>query len=390
MMLNSIIKNFQRIRGTGLGSVAPVLFALAAIWIYFGFAEPAFLSGRNFYYLFMQSAVVGTLAVGITVVLILGDIDLSVAATSGVCAAILAVLSTNFGLSPTLACFCAILAGIIMGLVQGVLAAWVRIPSFVVTLAGLLGFQGLMLKILGIHGAINVRDPFIRGITTTNFTPVLGWIGFLISLLIFVWILYRNNKNRRKMGLELTPFLSQFGKIVFFAVLAGSAVATLNSYRGIPLVVFLLLGITFFINWLTKSTPFGRSLFAVGGNAESARRAGISIQSVRVAAFGIVGGMAAIGGIIGASRYASVSFNAFAGGPLLLEAIGAAVIGGTSLFGGRGSVWNAILGALVIGSLGNGLDLSGASAADKLMFSGGILLLAVSIDALSRRDQSKE
>jgi len=248
----------------------------------------------------------------------------------------------------------------------------------------------LMLKILGIHGAINVRDPFIRGITTTNITPVLGWIGFLISLLIFVWILYRNNKNRRKMGLELAPFLSQFGKIVFFAVLAGSAVATLNSYRGIPLVVFLLLGITFFINWLTKSTPFGRSLFAVGGNAESARRAGISIQSVRVAAFGIVGGMAAIGGIIGASRYASVSFNAFAGGPLLLEAIGAAVIGGTSLFGGRGSVWNAILGALVIGSLGNGLDLSGASAADKLMFSGGILLLAVSIDALSRRDQSKE
>ena len=390
MMLNSTVNRLKRLRGTRLGSFAPVLLALAAIWIYFGFSEPAFLSGRNFYYLFMQSAVVGTLAVGITIVLIIGDIDLSVAATSGVCAAILAVLSTNLGISAPIACMSAIAAGIIMGLVQGVLAAWVRIPSFVVTLAGLLGFQGLMLKILGIHGAINVRDPFIRGITTINLTPVMGWIGFLISILFFVWIIFRNHKNRQKMGLELTPLFSDFGKIVFFIVLAGSAVATLNSYRGIPLLVILLLGITFLLSWITTSTPFGRSLFAVGGNAESARRAGISIQGVRVAAFGIVGGMAAIGGIIGASRYASVSFNAFAGGPLLLEAIGAAVIGGTSLFGGRGSVWNAILGALVIGSLGNGLDLSGASAADKLMFSGGILLLAVSIDALSRSNQSSK
>lgn len=134
----------------------------------------------------------------------------------------------------------------------------------------------------------------------------------------------------------------------------------------------------------TTSTPFGRSLFAVGGNAESARRASFNVQRIRVAAFALVGLMAAIGGIVGASRYASVSFNAFAGGPLLLEAIGAAVIGGTSLFGGRGSVWNAILGALVIGSLGNGLDLSGAAAADKLMVSGAILLVAVTIDAFSR------
>ena len=163
-----------------------------------------------------------------------------------------------------------------------------------------------------------------------------------------------------------------------------AAVATLNSYRGVPILVVLLVGITALLGWITTSTPFGRSIFAVGGNAESARRVGMNVKRIRVAAFGIVGLMAAIGGIVGASRYASVSFNAFAGGPLLLEAIGAAVIGGTSLFGGRGSVWNALLGALVIGSLGNGLDLSGASAADKLMFSGAILLLAVAIDAVSR------
>ena len=171
---------------------------------------------------------------------------------------------------------------------------------------------------------------------------------------------------------------------MFFGGLLIAAVATLNLYKGVPLLVVLLIGLTGTLGWVTTSTPFGRSLFAVGGNAESARRVGMNVQHIRVAAFAIVGMMAAIGGIVGASRYASVSFNAFAGGPLLLEAIGAAVIGGTSLFGGRGSVWNAILGALVIGSLGNGLDLSGASAADKLMFSGAILLLAVAIDAVSR------
>ena len=175
-----------------------------------------------------------------------------------------------------------------------------------------------------------------------------------------------------------------------FAALAAGAVATLNAYRGVPLVVILLLGITLLLGWVTTSTPFGRALFAVGGNAETARRVGFPIRRIRIAAFAIVGVMAAVGGIVGASRYASVSFNAFAGGPLLLEAIGAAVIGGTSLFGGRGSVWNAILGALVIGSLGNGLDLSGASAADKLMFSGGILIAAVSLDALSRRARARE
>ena len=173
-------------------------------------------------------------------------------------------------------------------------------------------------------------------------------------------------------------------KITFFGTLMLATVATLNSYRAVPLLIVLLVAITGCVGWITTSTPYGRSLFAVGGNPESARRVGMNIQRIRVSAFAVVGLMAAIGGIFGASRYGSVSYTAFAGGSLLLESIGAAVIGGTSLFGGRGSVWNAILGALVIGSLGNGLDLSGASAADKLMFSGAILLLAVAIDAISR------
>jgi D-xylose transport system permease protein len=180
-----------------------------------------------------------------------------------------------------------------------------------------------------------------------------------------------------------SPFVA-WGQVVFVAILLFSTVLVLNNYRSVPLMVVLLVAATALTGWVTTSTPFGRSIFAVGGNSESARRVGMNVKRIRVAAFGIVGLLAALGGIFGASRYGSVSYTAFAGGSLLLESIGAAVIGGTSLFGGRVSVWNAILGALVIGSLGNGLDLSGASAADKLMFSGAILLLAVAIDAISR------
>ena len=374
---------FRQLRDTRFGSFLPVLLALVAIWVYFGLTQPAFLSPRNFYFLFMQSAVVGTIAVGITIVLLLGDIDLSAAATAGVCAALLAVLIVA-GVPGWVACIIAMILGTVMGTAQGLLVAYIGIPSFVVTLAGLLGFQGLMLKILGIQGAINMRDPIVRGLTTVALPPALGWVLAAACLIVFAAVLLRGQRRRRERKLELESSAALWGQVVFFAVLTLGAVATLNSYKGVPLLVVVLIGITALLGWITTSTPFGRSLFAVGGNAESARRVGMDVKRIRVAAFGIVGLMAAIGGIVGASRYASVSFNAFAGGPLLLEAIGAAVIGGTSLFGGRGSVWNAILGALVIGSLGNGLDLSGASAADKLMFSGGILILAVAVDALSR------
>ncbi|MEM7047345.1 MAG: ABC transporter permease [Pseudomonadota bacterium] len=387
--LTNVRQTLQKMRESQFGPFIPVLVALVAIWLYFGITEPVFLSPRNFYFLFMQSAVVGTLAVGVTVVLLLGDIDLSVAAVSGVCAAAMAVLITNMGISAPLACLIAVFIGTALGFIQGLIIAYIGVPSFVVTLAGLLGFQGLMLKVLGIHGAVNMNHPFVRGLTTITLPASLGWGIAIAGIVLLALAVWRTRTVRTRLGLDVDPMIALVGRVAFFAILTFGAVFTLNAYRGVPLLVILLLGLTALLGWVTTSTPFGRSLFAVGGNAESARRVGISIQKVRIAAFAIVGLMAAIGGIVGASRYASVSFNAFAGGPLLLEAIGAAVIGGTSLFGGRGSVWNAILGALVIGSLGNGLDLSGASAADKLMFSGGILLLAVSLDAVTSGEAAK-
>jgi len=395
----SFVDRLRMMRETRFGAFVPVLLALAAIWLYFGLAMPVwehasdpssdgvrliFLSPRNIYNLFMQSAVIATLAVGITVVLLLGDIDLSAAATAGVCAALLGVLVLA-GVPGLLACVIVMGVGMMMGAAQGLLIAYIGIPSFVVTLAGLLGFQGLMQKILP-TGNLNVGDPFVRGIARVLLPD---WLGLMLGGALVAWVvftLFGRQSKRRSLGLEFDSTGALWGQIAFFATVVFAAVITLNAYRSVPLLIVLLVGLTALVGWITTSTPFGRSIFAVGGNSESARRVGMEVKRIRVAAFAIVGLLAAIGGIFGASRFGSVSYTAFAGGSLLLESIGAAVIGGTSLFGGRGSVWNAILGALVIGSLGNGLDLSGASAADKLMFSGAILLLAVAIDALSRAD----
>lgn len=397
----SLTDRLRMMRQTQFGAFVPVLLALAAIWGYFGLAAPLweywndadadsirfiFLSPRNIYNLFMQSAVVATLAVGITVVLLLGDIDLSAAATAGVCAALLGVLVLA-GVPGWVACLIVMGVGIVMGTAQGLLVAYIGIPSFVVTLAGLLGFQGLMQKILP-TGNLNVSDPFVRGFARMLLPDAWGWALGVVCVLIFAALSLRKQAARRARNLEVDGPVAVWGQILFFGILILATVATLNSYRSVPLLLILLVAITALLGWVTTATPYGRAIFSVGGNPESARRVGMNVKRIRVSAFAIVGLLAAIGGIFGASRYGSVSYTAFAGGSLLLESIGAAVIGGTSLFGGRGSVWNAILGALVIGSLGNGLDLSGASAADKLMFSGAILLLAVAIDAVSRADSA--
>ena len=374
----------QRLRADDLGQFVPVLVSLLAIWTFFSLTQDAFLSPRNIHFLLLQSAVVATLAVGVTIVLLIGDIDLSIAAVAGVAAAILAVLITNMGVSPYLAIAAALAVGTALGLMQGLIIAYIGIPSFVVTLAGLLGFQGLMLKVLGTQGAINVRDPFIRSLTTVTIPNWLGWVFAGLLILLATLVLFRLNRQRFKRGLEGLQARPLFARIAIFAILILAGTATLNAYLGVPLLMLILGTVIAALWWLTTSTPFGRYLFAIGGSRETARRVGIPVLGVRVAAFGLVGLVVGFGGIVGASRFASVSFNAFAGGPLLLEAIGAAVIGGTSLFGGRGSVWNAVLGALVISSLGNGLDLSGATAADKLMVSGAILLLAVALDAFTR------
>jgi len=367
--------------------VLPVVLALVAIWTYFAIDEPLFLSSRNITNLLLQAAVVGTLALGITIVLLLGEIDLSVAAVAGVSAAVMArMIQDGWSVGAVLAA--ALLTGIAIGALQGFFVAVARVPSFVVTLAGLLGFQGLMLAVLGNNGAINVDQPFIRGLTTTYLTPAAGYVLTAVALLVYALTQLRQQAQRRAAGLAAAPASVLLLRVAVVAVVALLAIASLNSYAGLPLIVVLVLALCGLLNWVLQRTRYGRYIYAVGGSPEAARRAGISLVGIRMSAFMLLGLVTALGGIFGASRYASVSFNAFAGGTLLLQAIGAAVIGGTSMFGGRGRVTNALLGALVIGSLSNGLDLKGADSATKLMFSGAILLLAVTIDALSRRGRS--
>ena len=379
----------HRLLSDDIGQFAPVMLALLGIWAYFAATEPAFLSARNMHFLFLQSAVVATLAVGITVVLIIGEMDLAIAIISGVAAAVLAVLLLDHGVPTVPALLACLAAGALLGFTQGMIIAYVGIPSFVVTLAGLLGFQGVMQKVLGRSGAVNVDNPVVRGLATVTLPDWLGWTIAAVLVVIIAAIVAAVAARRKRRGLEAQSGGALLLRIVCFAAPITAMVATLNAYRGVPLLLLLLFVVATLLWCITAFTPFGRYLFAIGGNAESARRAGIPVNKIRVAAFALAGLFAGIGGIVAASRYASVSFNVFAGGPLLLEAIGAAVIGGTSLFGGRGSIWNAVLGALVIGSLGNGLDLSGAGAAEKLMFSGGILLIAVSIDAVTRGGAQK-
>ena len=272
------------------------------LWEYFGDPDAdsirfIFLSPRNIYNLFMQSALIATLAVGITVVLLLGDIDLSAAATAGVCAALLGVLVLA-GVPGWIACIVVMGVGIVMGAAQGLLVAYIGIPSFVVTLAGLLGYQGLMQKILP-TGNLNVGDPFVRSITRILIPELWSWALGAACILVFGFMVLRQQSQRKARNLEQDSNATTWGQIVFFAVLIVAAIATLNSYRSVPLLVVLLVGLTALVGWVTTSTPFGRAIFAAGGNAESARRVGMNVRRIRVAAFGIVGLLAAIGGVFG-------------------------------------------------------------------------------------------
>ena len=376
----------DRLRHGELGPL-PVILGLAVIWAYFYATNPVFLSSRNLYFLFLQIAVVGTVAVGIVLVLLLGEIDLSVAAVAGVCAAVMAVLNVRHGWTAVVAIAAALALGALIGAVNGFFLAVVGIPSFVVTLAALLGFQGLMLKVLGTTGTQNVNDPTIRGLATTVLPNTVGWLIAAAVTAGFALTLVLGRVRRTRAGLPVGGIGGMVARIAVVAAVVAFAVYKLNDYRGVPLAGLILVGIVGVFVFVTTRTRFGRYIYAVGGNAEAARRAGIDVRGIRIAVFALASMLAATAGVIGTARYASVSYNAFAGSSLLLEAIAAAVIGGTSLFGGRGTVWSALLGALVIGSLSNGLDLTNATSATKLVVEGIILLAAVTVDAISRKSR---
>ncbi len=360
-----------------------VLIVLAVIWAIFQSQEDRFLSATNLTNLLLQITAIGLVSVGVVLVLLLGEIDLSVGAVSGLCAAVMAVLSVKHGWSPYLAIAAAVLVGTAIGCFQGSVFTQFGVPSFVVTLAGLLAWQGAQLEVLGTTGTINITDPKITGLTSTFYEGATGWAIAIVGIAIYAAVSLLTWRRKSAAGLRVQPLGALVLRLALATVAILIAVAVLNDDRGVPLAALILVGFVILFQYITTKTTFGRHIFAVGGNDEASRRAGIKVKRIRVVVFMIASSMAAIGGIMAASRLLAVNQSSGAGDFLLL-AIAGPVIAGTSLFGGRGSVWTALLGALVIGSISNGMDLLALESSVKFMVTGAVLLIAVIIDALAR------
>jgi D-xylose transport system permease protein len=373
----------RRLAEGDLGSLRVVL-VLVVIWTIFTIANDRFLTAVNLTNLALQIAAVGTISVGVVLVLLLGEIDLSVGAVSGLAAAVTATLSVKSGWGAWPAILAGLAVGATIGLLQGSLATRLGIPSFVVTLAGLLGWQGALLAVLGNEGTININDPGITDLAGTFFSDLAGWLVAVACIAAIVISTLGRRRRRLAAGLEVEPVATLALRVGAAAAGILATVAIVNADRGLPLALVILVGLVVLFQGVTTRTTFGKHVFAVGGNAEAARRAGINVARVRTIVFVLTSTLAAFGGILAASRLLAVNQSS-GSGDLLLLAIAGPVIAGVSLFGGRGSVWGALLGALVIGSISNGMDLLALESSVKFMVTGGVLLAAVALDAIGRQ-----
>jgi D-xylose transport system permease protein len=385
-----------RIRGGDIGSL-PAALGLVGLCIIFSVARPTFFSAGNFANLFQQGAQVTLIAMGMVFVLLLGEIDLSAGYASGVGAAVLAILLSDHGWPWYAAIAGALATGLVIGFVLGVLVSKVGIPSFVVTLAAFLGFQGLLLLLLKGGTTQSVRDETVIAIANSNMSVRLSWALAIGALVAYAVAQLARLRGRAVRALVSDPLGIVLARIVGVAALVLAAVAVLTaersnnpfliSVRGVPIVVPLVAALLVVWMFVLQRTTFGRHVYAVGGNTEAARRAGIDVDRIRISVFMIGSFMAAVGGIVAASRANSVDPNT-GGSNVLLYAVGAAVIGGTSLFGGKGRIIDAVIGGAVIAVIDNGMGLMGFSSGQKFIFTGVVLLVAASIDAVSRRRAS--
>ena len=365
-----------------------VAIVLALIWIIFQSQNDAFLTSFNLTNLMLQIAGVGTISIGVVLILLLGEIDLSVGAVSGLAAGVMAVLNVKHGWSAEMAILAGLATGAAIGLMNGFFVTRFQIPSFVVTLAGLLAWQGALLLVLGDTGTVNLSDDTITGLTGTFYGDAFGWVMVAVVVGGFAVSGWLERVRRTRAGLEppnLVGFLVQLGLIAAGSI---ATVVVLSSDRGIPLAGLILVGMCALFAFITTRTTFGRHVFAVGGNAEASRRSGIHVTRIKLIVFVVASTLAAAGGIMLAARLLAVNQGS-GGSDLLLLAIAGPVIAGTSLFGGRGSVWHALLGALVIGSISNGMDLLALESSVKFMITGGVLLVAVVIDAFFKRQRER-
>ncbi|SEH61555.1 D-xylose transport system permease protein [Mycolicibacterium rutilum] len=385
----------RRVRGGDMGSL-PAVLGLVVLFIVFGLANDRFLSALNLANLITQAGSICVLAMGLVFVLLLGDIDLSAGVAGGVAACAMALAVVNTGWPWWIALVAGIACGAVIGLAIGLLRAKLGIPSFVVTLAFFLGLQGVTLKLIGEGGSVRVDDPVIRGLTIANLPVTIGWAIAAAVVIVFAAIEFGQHRRKKALQLAHPPLgvvaarVGGVGAVVLGVTYILSVNRSVNvnaEIRGIPYVLPLILALLIAMTVVLKRTSYGRHIYAVGGNAEAARRAGISVDRIRISVFVVCSSLAALSGIIAASYAGKVSASSGAGNTLLY-AVGAAVIGGTSLFGGKGRAIDAVIGGVVVATIANGLGLLNQSSYINFLVTGGVLLLAASVDAISRRRRS--
>jgi D-xylose transport system permease protein len=379
-------QRWEALKAGDVGSL-PVLIFMVAIVVYFTLKVNVFFTAVNFDNLLPQMTQVTVMAIGVVFVLLIGEIDLSIGYLSGLAGVVLGELQlpgSGHHYAWWVAVLGAIAVGAVIGAVQGSIVAFLGVPSFVVTLAGLLAWQGVIIQALGTQGVITIYDRQINDISLYFFSDFAGWLMAGVVTAGFLAITVLRIISRRRSGLRIGNLAVLLFPVIAWSAAAWLAVAVANHDRGVPFAGVLMVALLVFWTYVAQRTTFGRHVYAVGGNAEAARRAGINVAFIRVAVFTISGTMAAVGGIVAASFLESVDLTA-GSGTILLDAISAAVIGGTSLFGGRGFVKAALLGALITQTAQNGIDLVGYSDAIKDIVVAIILLAAVTLDTISRR-----
>ena len=395
-----IVDYFRGIRQGEMGAL-PAIGGFVVLVILFTFLNPYFLTPLNLANLLQQSATLMMLAMALVFVILLGEIDLSAGVTSGVTASIFVVLVHNSHVPWPIALIVAFAVGIAIGTFIGFFVARVGIPSFVVTLGLFLGFQGLQLLIIGTGGAYRIETPEIAAIMNNNLPIVTGWILFAVAIALAVGISLWDRARRARAGVQNRPAILMWGRLAAITVAGALFVALMSTDRaasrgslngvpikhdaieGIPIVVPIAVAILWAGTFILDRTRYGRHLYAVGGNAEAARRAGIKVAAIRLSAFIVCSGLAVVAGLFDASRIGVVT--ASSGSQIVLSGVAAAVVGGVSLFGGRGRLIHAAIGALVIAVISNGLGLLGLPAGVNFLVTGGVLILAATIDALSRK-----
>jgi D-xylose transport system permease protein len=386
----------NRLRGGDMGSL-PAILGLIVLFVVFSSLHDRFLTTYNMANLVIQAGSICVLAMGLVFVLLLGEIDLSAGVTGGAAATITALAMIDYGHPWWLATLAGIAFGAVVGAVIGSLVSMLGIPSFVVTLAFFLALQAVPLKLIGSGGSLRYNDEVLRGLSIKNVPITAGWIAAVLIVVGFAALSLWRYRSRSTRGLVHQPLALVMIQIAVLAVIVLGLTALLSQNRapnpdlftisGIPWVAPVVIALLLFWTFVLTRTRFGRHLYAVGGNAEAARRAGINVRRIRITAFVIGSSMAAVSGLLAASYTGKVSPGS-GGGNELLYAVGAAVIGGTSLFGGRGRAIDAVIGGLVIATIPNGLGLLNQASYINFLVTGGVLLLAASVDAISRRRRS--